>query len=205
MFSSTSGACYLFKADDSLSEKVDVWVIWESTVLLVCIFVIFDGLYVIRKVNRCFSFQPALAASNFDKIADSPVLDLINHVDKALGSNLYLVGVSILIILIDISVLERDLISLCFSITQQRLTVADVILWSSLFALLTEKNIVSQYLSSKHSILKWFDNLKDSTPVKVKFSFINLYESFSNELPTLITSFPGIHCYLGPETGHRSI
>lgn len=117
VFSSTAGACYLFKPEDSLSEKVDVWTIWESTVLL-----------------------PALAASSLDKIADSPVLDLINRVDKALENNLYLAG--------------------------QQLTVADVILWSSLFPLLTEPKIVSQYLSSKPSILKWFNNLKDLSPVK---------------------------------------
>ena len=47
--------------------------------------------------------------------------------------------------------------------------MADVVLWSSLLALVTEQNIVSQYLSSKHSILKWFNNLKDLKPVKVRF------------------------------------
>ncbi|XP_065221713.1 methionine--tRNA ligase, cytoplasmic isoform X2 [Planococcus citri] len=117
IFSSTAGARYLFKPDDNLSEKVDVWLTWESTVLL-----------------------PALAACNLDKISDSPVLNAVSFIDEAVKNKVYLVD--------------------------ERLTVADVVLWSSLFALFTEQNIVSQYLSSKHSILNWFNNLKDSKPFK---------------------------------------
>ena len=90
------GASYLFKPDDSLSEKVDVWLTWESTVLQVCIqnYSMMKTMYCIRSSPTVFHFQPALAASNFDKIADSPVLNLINHIDKALENDVYLVGVS---------------------------------------------------------------------------------------------------------------
>lgn len=45
--------------------------------------------------------------------------------------------------------------------------MADVVLWSSLFAVLTEEKIVGQYLSSKRSILTWFNNIRDLETVKV--------------------------------------
>lgn len=38
---------------------------------------------------------------------------------------------------------------------------------------MTEQNIVSQYLSSKSSISKWFNMIKDLEPVKVCIRFIN--------------------------------
>lgn len=52
-------------------------------------------------------------------------------------------------------------------IFQDEISLADIVLWSSLFTVLSQPKYVHQYLSEKSHTMQWFERIKNLDLVKV--------------------------------------
>lgn len=53
-------------------------------------------------------------------------------------------------------------------IFQDEISLADIVLWSSLFSVLSQAKYVHQYLSEKSHTMQWFEKIKNLDSVKVR-------------------------------------
>lgn len=56
---------------------------------------------------------------------------------------------------------------------QNEISVADIVIWSSLYCILSQPNLVSEHLSHNH-IVSWFQNIRKHELVEVSIPLIGI-------------------------------
>lgn len=84
--------------------------------------------------------RSALQKLDTEKLNDSSVISVFNALEKALKKNKFIIG--------------------------DEISLADIVLWSSLFSVLSQAKYVHQYLSEKSHTMQWFEKIKNLDSVK---------------------------------------